>query len=84
MGFSRHRHTTSISIPPRPVIPDAVRDSVNCRPGLNPRAVEPIILPQTSSLVSICTTSPRAGRERCSGLGRSGAASSHQEVVAQV
>jgi hypothetical protein len=82
MGFSRHR--LSNPNPPCPAQPDHGRIWGKEHSGLISYPLTPVAHPQAAILISQFTTFPLAGREHPSLLGSSGAASSHQEVVAQV
>ena len=82
MGFSRHRY--QCSIPRRPAVPDGIWDWNNCWPGLNSRSFRFVSL-QLAPLTRIQLHHVPACRSRAPiDIGRSGAASSHQEVVAEV
>ena len=82
MGFSRHR--LSNPNPPCPAVPDYARNWAKEHSGLISYPPMPVALPQAVTFISPNITFPLAGREHPSPLGGSGAASSHQEVVARV
>ena len=82
MDFSRHR--LSNPNPRRPAVPDNVRNWAKEYSGLSPYPQTFVALPQAAPFSSQHTKFPLAGRELPMPFGSSGAASSHQEVVAQV
>jgi len=81
MDFSRHR--LSDPYPRCPVVPDIVRNWAKETSGLIPSTYRLVALPQVVTPLSN-TMFPLARREPPICLEACGAASSHQEVVAQV
>ena len=81
MDFSRHRF--SDPSPRCPVVPDIVRNWAKETSGLNPSCFRLVALPQ-AVIPHSSTMFPLARREPPIRFGACGAASSHQEVVAQV
>ena len=82
MDFSRHR--LSSPNPASPAVPDHGRNWGKEHSGLISYPLMPVASPHAFTLISQHTRSPLAGREHRLPFGGSGAASSHQEVVAQV
>ena len=81
MDSSRHR--LSDPYPWCPVVPDIVRNWATENSGLNSTTLRPVALPQALAPLSH-TKFPLARRRPSINSGRGGAASPHQEVVAQV
>lgn len=82
MDCSRYRLS---DLNPRcPVVPDIVRNWAKEYSGLNPAVPRFVALPQAVTLHSTNTMFPLARREPPKSFGSFGAASPHQEVVAQV
>lgn len=82
MDLSRHRYQRSI--PRRPAVPDAMLGWNNCWPGLNFRSFRFLSLQPAPPTRNQMHHVPACRLRAPVGFGRSDAASSQQEVVAEV